>query len=346
MKTPAPRLLPSGHYTLQLRLGGESISITRETASECTREAELLKAKYRNGLQNGVKSVQNQTLDTLMTNYITSRRKVLSPSTIAGYQVIRKNRFQPYINKTPAQIKTSWQKLIDAEVEAGISAKTIRNAWGLLSSALDHAGIAPPQVALPPVIRSTREWLDADQIKTFIKAMHGNEYEIPALLALHSLRRSEIFGLTWEKIDLKQNLIHVEGSVVQDENSKQIYKETNKTKNSRRTIPIMIPRLKELLNAVPKAKRKGKIYTAPQNYLWREINSVCEANGLPAVGVHGLRHSFASLAVFVGLSPREAMDIGGWDDIGTMTKIYAHISTANRLKNENKIAQFFAGDQG
>lgn len=172
--------------------------------------------------------------------------------------------------------------------------------------------------------------------------MEGNDYEVPALLALHSLRRSEIFGLSWDKVDLKQNQIRIEGSIVQNDQSKQVFKETNKTKNSRRTIPIMIPRLKELLSAVPEKDRKGMIYTAPQNYLWREINSVCKDNNLPEVGVHGLRHSFASLAHHVGLPEQEAMLIGGWEDAQTMHKIYEHISAADRMKAENKIAQFFA----
>ena len=341
MKVPTPRKLPSGNHNIRMRLGGEEISITRPTETECKKEAALIKAEYLNGRRSSISSAQNKTLETLIDEYINSRRKTLSPSTIAGYNVIKNNRFQNYIQKKPSQIK-KWQKLIDDEVDDDIKAKTIRNSWSLLSAALEYANIPVPSVSLPPVIKSTRNWLDADQIKAFLKAMRGNEYEIPALLALHSLRRSEIFGLTWDKIDLKKNVIRVEGSVVQDEHSKQIFKETNKTKNSRRTIPIMIPRLKELLNAVPKDKRKGRLYTAPRNYLWKEINAVCEANGLPKVGVHGLRHSFASLAHHVGMPEQEAMLIGGWEDAGTMHKIYEHISDSDRIKQENKIAQFFS----
>lgn len=341
MKVPKPQKLPSGNYRITLRLGGMNYSITRPTDTECKKEAALIKAEYLNGRRSSISSAQNKTLETLIDEYISSRKKTLSPSTIAGYNVIKNNRFQNYMQKKPSQIK-KWQKLIDDEVDDDIKAKTIRNSWSLLSAALAYADIPVPSVSLPSVIKSTRNWLDADQIKTFLKAMRGNEYEIPALLALHSLRRSEIFGLTWDKIDLKKNVIHVEGSVVQDEHSKQVFKETNKTKNSRRTIPIMIPRLKELLNAVPKDKRKGRLYTAPRNYLWKEINAVCEANGLPRVGVHGLRHSFASLAHHVGMPEQEAMLIGGWEDAGTMHKIYEHISDSDRIKQENKIAQFFS----
>jgi hypothetical protein len=39
------------------------------------------------------------------------------------------------------------------------------------------------------------------------------------------------------------------------------------------------------------------------------------------------------------------MLIGGWEDAGTMHRIYEHISAADRLKAENKIAQFFTANQ-
>ena len=117
--------------------------------------------------------------------------------------------------------------------------------------------------------------------------------------------------------------------------------ETNKTKNSRRIVPIMIPALKDALLAIPEEQRIGSIYNHYQNSLWRSINRICKENNLPEIGVHGLRHSFASLAHHVGMPEQEAMLIGGWEDAKTMHKIYEHISAADRIKAENKIAAFF-----
>ena len=343
MKTPKPTRLPSGSYNVRMRLGGQSVSVTRPTKTEARLEAERIKANYRNGLWTKPDKATEPTVGELIDTYIESRRTVLSPSTIAGYKVIRRNRFQDIMKLKPSEIP-NWQKVIDDEVNAKTKGKTIHNSWSLVSASLTHAKLPVPTVALPPVIRSTRPWLDADQIKVFVKAIEGNPYEVEMLLGLHSLRRSEIFALTWDKVDLKDGLIHVEGSVVQDENSKQVYKETNKTTNSRRTIRIMIPRLQTLLESVPKSKRKGKIYTQPQNYLWAEINKTCRENNLPEIGCHGLRHSFCSLAHHVGLPEQETMEIGGWESPDVMRKVYQHISAADRLKAENKIAQFFSPD--
>lgn len=341
MKVPKPRKLQSGNYFIQLRLNGVSVPVTATTERECIRQAELIKAQHRAGQRcERANKKEEPTLQQIVDKYIESREVVLSPATITGYKVIRKNRFKDYMGKKPSAIK-DWQAVINDEAKLDISAKTLRNSWALIVSAMEHSGLKTPPVKLPQVVQATRPWLDAEQVKTFVKAVKGQDCEIPALLALHSLRRSEILGLTWEKVDLKNNIIHVEGSAVPDEHNKLVYKETNKTKNSRRNVPIMIPALKDAMLAVPEEQRTGSIYTRYRNTLWRDINQICEANGLPKVGVHGLRHSFASLSRHVGLDERDAMLIGGWEDAQTMHKIYEHISEADRLKSENKITAFF-----
>lgn len=341
MKLPTPKKLPSGSWNIMLRLNGENISITRPTKDQCIAEARYVKSEYKIGKRiRQEKPKKESTIEEMLTAYINSRKTVLSPSSVRGYMTIKNNRFQDYKDKKPSEID-NWQDVIDAEVLAGKSAKTVKNSWALLASAMEYAKIKVPEIKLPAVMPSTRPWLDSDQIKLFVKAVKGTDCEIPSLLALHSLRRSEIMGLTWENIDLDKNTIRVYGSAVFDEKNKLTQKTTNKNQSSKRTVPIMIPELKTALAAVPEDKRTGNVVTCNPNTIWNQVNRICKANKLPEIGVHGLRHSFCSLAVFVGLSPVECMDIGGWSDITTMTRIYTHISNANRLKVENKISAFF-----
>ena len=341
MKVPKARKLKSDTWFIQLRLGGESVPVTGFTERECTNKAALIKAEYMNGKKIEKVSIKEEkTLQEIIEKFIKSRKAVLSPATINGYNIIKKNRFKNYMGKKLSAID-DWQAVINDEIGTGISAKTIKNSWALISSSLEYSGIKSPNVKLPQIVQKTRPWLDADQIKLFVKAVKGKDCEIPALLALHALRRSEILGLTWEKIDLQKGIIHIEGSAVPGEDNKLVYKETNKTKLSRRNIPIMIPELKKAILAIPEEKRHGRIYTRYQNTMWRDINNICENNGLPKIGVHGLRHSFCSLARHVGLDEQDAMRIGGWENAETMHKIYEHISEADRIKAENKIAEFF-----
>lgn len=105
MKTPKPRRLPSGSWFIQLRLAGQSISITEPTEKACIQKAQLLKAEYLAGKKMEQRTDQTaRTLDRFLENYIDSKRPVLSPSTVRGYEAIRHTRFQAYLQRDPARI--------------------------------------------------------------------------------------------------------------------------------------------------------------------------------------------------------------------------------------------------
>ncbi len=336
MKIPEPRRLKSGSYFIQLRLNGVSVPITADTAKECKKQAELIKAEHRAGKRILTKSSRSVTLDAAIQRYIDSRREVLSPSTIRGYTCIRNTRFLAQKDMKLAEI--NWQKAINAESKI-CGPKTLKNAWGLMVSVLGFYELPVPNVKLPQLVQPDKAWLEPEQIQLFIDDVKGEHFAIPALLALHGLRRSEIYALDWSSVDLKKNTISVRGSVVRDETNQFVRKNTAKNVTSRRTIPIMVPALSDLLHL---AKANGQeVVTGSPNSLFNQINRVCERNGLPLVGVHGLRHSFASLGYHLGIPEREMMELGGWADTTTMHKIYTHIAKADRLKSENKLADFF-----
>lgn len=336
MKIPEPRKLKSGSYFIQLRLNGVSVPITADSAKECKKRAELIKAEHRAGKRVISKSAQSVTVDTAVGRYIDSRRDVLSPSTIRGYTCIRNTRFLNQKDMKLADV--NWQKAINSESKL-CSAKTLKNAWGLIVSVLGFYDLPVPNVKLPQLVQAEKAWLEPEQIQVFIDGVKGERFAIPALLALHGLRRSEIYALDWNAVDLKKNTISVKGAVVRDESNHFVRKDTAKNVTSRRTIPIMIPALSDLLQV---AKKKGEaVVTGSPNSLLNQINRTCEKNGLPLVGVHGLRHSFASLGYHLGIPEQEMMELGGWSDTTTMHKIYTHIAKADRLKSENKLAAFF-----
>lgn len=336
MKVPEPRKLPSGNYFIQLRLNGVSVPITAATAKECKRQAELIKAQHRAGKQT-VSAAGDITLGCAIENYVSSKSNTLSPSTLRGYSTVRRSYLQPYMGKKIKDIK-DWQRIINDEAK-NRAPKTVKNTWRLLCSVMRENGIEPPKIVLPQVAPVERPWLEPDQVLEFVNAIKGQPNEIPALLALHSLRRSEILALTWDKIDLRRGIIKITGAAVFDENQKLVVKNTNKNSSSTRTIPIMIPSLYDALKAVK--DKSGLLVTCNPNTIWAQTNRTCEALGFPKVGVHGLRHSFASLAYHLGWSEQQTMEIGGWSDTATMRKIYTHLASADRLKAQNSMTAFF-----
>ena len=147
-------------------------------------------------------------------------------------------------------------------------------------------------------------------------------------------------GLKWRSVDLKNDLLYIRGSTVYDEDNKIVNKPDNKNKTSRRTIPIMIPRLKDLLASAPRDSEF--VVTCNPNTIWAQVNRICEANHLPKIGTHGLRHSFCSLAYHLGVSEKVAMKIGGWADYQTMRKIYTHVADSDIAASVKSISDFFA----
>lgn len=335
ISVPKARLLPSGKWNIQLR--AEGLSITEDTEALCVARARAVRA----GFIELKKNPQSISLSAAIDNYIEKNRASLSPSTIRGYIEIKNGHFARQMSLAVGS-KTDWQAVIDKELEH-FSLKTMKNAWAFVSMILKQNGVQPPVIKFPQKVLKERPWLDYEQIALFLEAVRDDPCETAALLALHSLRRSEVLGLMWANVDLKNNTITVSGSRVEDENGNYVYKETNKNVSSQRTVPIVIPRLRELLEVQSAGADPARfVVTLGPEALYKRINRVCEKAALPKVGCHGLRHSFASLGYHLQMSELEIMELGGWSEYQTVHKIYTHLAKQDRLHSTNKMAEFYA----
>lgn len=335
VSVPAPRQLPSGKFFNQFMVKGTRTSITADTEKEYYTKARAAKL----GIIEIKKSAPKITLGAVIDEYIESNSNTLSPSTIKAYKSYRQHRFQSIIDSDINGI-SNWQKVVNDELDDGIAPKTLANAWRLITASIKAKGIAVPEVTLPKSAKAAKAWLDFEQIGIFLKAIEGSECELAALLALHGLRRSEILALTSDKIDLKNGIITVSGSMVYDDSGTLVEKETNKNKSSQRTVHIVIPRLEELLEDC-----SGRLVTIHPNTLWRQINAVCKNADLPLVGVHGLRHSFASLAYHLGWSEMTVMQEGGWSNTQTVHNIYTHLASKDKNADIERMKAFYSNEE-
>lgn len=341
MKIPKAVQEPTGMWYIRLRVRnaeGEMMSyaIREETEKKAVDKALALKAGLKAETVEAKRKMPDKTLRQAIDEYIARRSNVLSPSTIRGYRIIQQNRFRSVMDKRVAEIK-DWQEVVNEEA-ALCAPKTLKNAWRFVKSVLMENGMEI-SVALPPVPKAEKKWLTPEQCLTFVDAVKGRKCEIGALLALHGLRRSEIYGLTWNNVDLENGLLRIRGAVVLDDKNAPASKKTNKNKTSARTVKIMIPALTEALKAAE--KKEGCVSPSSLYALYDSINKVCRRAKLPEVGVHGLRHSFASLCYHLGISEMETMQRGGWSNVSTVHEIYTHISEADTLDADRKLSEFF-----
>ena len=179
-----------------------------------------------------------------------------------------------------------------------------------------------------------------EEIPLFLKAAEGDSAEIEMLLELHSLRISEaLYVVRHDMIDLKHNVINVRGAIVQDKDNKFVEKGTTKTSASARTIPIMIPRLADLLKEYQNSGKPIPIHA--ENTILSHVHKTCARAGVTDVTNHGLRRTFASLGYSLGLSELSMQQMGGWDDPGTMHKIYIKLAARDKKRAENAMTNFY-----
>ena len=308
---PKFRVLADGSLLGQLMVDGKRETIKAANEAEYRAKIDAL----RTGVMEMKAHPEKRSLQKILRDYIDKNDGVLSPATIRGYEYIYKGRFRAYMQQEAGKI--DYQQMVNDEAKK-YAPKTVENAWALVSPAFRDAGIPVPEVNLPTVPESDEDFLDFEQIHVFIAAIRGDQCEREALLMLHSLRMSELLKL--DASDIRDEQIHVRGAVVVDKNNKMVEKETNKTKASTREIPIMIPRLNEILPA------EGPIPTRHPTVIADHIKNACKKAGLPECSPHDLRRSFASLAYHLGWPERVTMLIGGWDSPDTVHRIYIKLS--------------------
>lgn len=333
IKVPEAEKLPSGSYRCRVMVNGQKKSFTAPTK----REAEQAALEYKIGLLAEENEKPEITIRKAIDEYLTLKSGVLSPASVRGHRIKQRCYLQSIMDIPLSELSVSAiQHAINTEK---CSPKTIRETWALIRPALKRYSVSY-DVSLPAVQSDEHAFLSAEEIPVFLKEAEGSKYEIAFLLALHSLRVSEILGLRWENVDLEKQSITVRGATLFDENNKLVNKPTNKNRSSRRTIPIMIPRLFQLLSD---AERTSEfVVIANPNSIRASANKICRKANLPEVGTHGLRHSFCSLAYKLGISEKVTMQLGGWSDYGTMRKIYTHIAQADISDSVQQIKNFFA----
>ena len=316
-----PVLTPSGKYRGRVMVSGSRVWITEDTEAAYYVRARAVKS----GMLEQAKALPRDTLGAIVDRYIKDNEAVLSPATARSFSSMRKTRFSAFMDQPVSKI--AWQVMISAETEK-VSPKTVSNAWGLISVALKYAKLPVPDVRLPRIPRAERNFLDYQQIQKLLQVIRGDSCEIVYLLALHSLRMSEILALS----SCDGSVIHVRGAVVRGKNG-LVKNDLNKTDLSTRDVPVMIPRLRDLIDRLP--------VSACERTINRHLQKIAAGAGLPDVSLHCLRHSFASLAYHLHWTEKTTMQVGGWSTPKVVHDIYTHLAAQDINDDIQRMKDFY-----
>ena len=292
----------------------------------------------------------NQWLDTWLNNIVTPTR---AASTVYGYTNIIDHHLRPALGEVPLQRLTpaQIQHYYAEKLRSGYNPNTVRKHHQLLYTALELAvrqGYLEQNpvrlVDSPAPVPPKHTYYNSMQLRALFDLVTGTQLELVVKLAgFLGMRRSEICALKWCNVDFRCHIIDVceartavGGTVVE---------KGTKTDASCRMLDFSdLQELRQLLLAEQARQRvrrcyreTGYVVVRPDgkpyqpDYLSGCFHTFVQAHGLPPITLHGLRHSFASVANSCHVP---LFDIGkamGHSSTGVTSRIYTHLfDTAHR----------------
>lgn len=158
------------------------------------------------------------------------------------------------------------------------------------------------------------------------------------------IRIGEVCGLTWEDINLEDQIIYVRRTIQRiysaepgNKKKTQLIIDTPKTQTSRREIPMapdlvkMVKNIKKLVNDSYYVISNDKKPIEPRTYrcyyklLMKELD-------MPSLKFHGLRHTFATRCIESRADIKTVSTILGHANITTTLNIYVHPNNEQKKK--------------
>jgi len=203
----------------------------------------------------------------------------------------------------------------EAAVERRLTAAAVNRPLALLRHLLRLAHEEWEAIDNIPRIRLEKEpqgrlrWLTQEEITRLLEACaksKNKQLRAAVVVALNTgLRRGELMGLTWNRVDLSRGVIRLE-----------------LTKSGRRReVPMNDDSYQGLVSLGPKAD--GRVFKT--RYIQTAYNNAVAAARLDDVNFHTLRHTFASWAVMRGVTLKELQELLGHASLA-MTMRYAHLA--------------------
>ena len=318
--------LPSGSWRVQVYAGKKNgKNIYKSFTADTRREAEALAASW--AVERKESRVADMTLGEAYEAYIASKENVLSPSTISGYNKIRRTCFPSLWDEPLANITA---ERVQVEVNAYAkehSPKSTSNAHGLISAVLNaYAPDIRLHTTLPQKRKSAIVVPTDDTIKKLVEAVRDTKIESAVLLAAFgSLRRSEVCAITEADIDRENCTVSVNKALIEDEHHNWIVKAPKSYAGYR---VVTLP--KSLIDRIkPVELNPGTVY--------KRFKQVLRDNHLPDMRFHDLRHYQASILHALGVPDKYIMQRGGWTTDSTLKNIYQH-TMADKQKEFDEVA--------
>jgi integrase len=323
---------------------------TKKAAQEAL---DKLKAQANNGL---LVQPSRLTLAGFLTEHwlptMTSR---VRPTTYDSYRRIVGAHIVPRLGTESLQRleRSTVGRWIAELADSGLAPKTVRNAHAVLTKALSDAvemelvsrNVASRVGGLPAVEHPAPRTLTAEQLGWFLSAVESDRLEVLwRFLAVTGCRRGEAIGLRWRDVDLETSTVTITNQRTLA--AGKVIEGAPKTRAGNRTVTVDADTVRGL--RVWRKRQAEDRLTMGAGWpdsdfvfthgdgrpLWPQtvtarFREVTDELGLPRIGVHGLRHTSATLLIASGVNPRVVQQRLGHAHVSITLGLYTAVLPAH-----------------
>jgi len=312
-------------------------------------QAYLTRRLHERDLSRGVEGLQ-VTVDEFLDHWLKSAVKPkVRDKTYCDYAAILQRYIRPAIggrmlaSLSPLEIQAAYQIMVDRK----LSTRTIRYAHSVLHAAIRQATRwqlllnDPTQgVELPREQCREMSVLTTQQARSFLRtASHSPQACLFAVALTTGMRPSEYLGLCWRDIDWDRGTISVVRTLHKDE-GQWSFADTKRVR-SRRVVKLqtwVIELLRKLKGSTEESEPAcdslfaDLIFTTTdgepinEKYLVKKhFKPLLRESGLPNIRLYDLRHTFATLALTVGVPPKVVSEQLGHASAAFTLDTYSHV---------------------
>ncbi len=321
---------------------------------------------------------KNITLEEWLKEWMKVYKKpYISPRTYQGYVEKSKTILEHLGNMQLQKIELyHLQKFISDLQNVGKSPKSLRHYYSILKMCFDdaimcrHISLNPTRnLKLPSMRRKELNIMTKEEQLVFEGFMKKYRMGTAYIVLVNTgLRAGELSGLTWKDVDFENKALYVRRGMQKittyDDDFNKVKRERKvtdvKTENSYRVVPMLDKVVRILQEYKKKVQAEQEelaelgegfkdddfIFKTKYNhpitseYLRKTCQGICKSNNFRKVGIHELRHTFATRSIEAGIDLRVLQEILGHASYSTTADIYVHILGQVKLSQMNRLEDY------
>jgi integrase len=316
-----------------------------------------------------VANARTSLADYLTKTWLPAARATVKPSTFELYETIVATYIDPHIGSLRVQqVKGShlnelYAKLAESGRKNGtpLAAKTIRNVHTLLHRAFrdgmkwDMLTRNPADAADPPkVTRPQPRYWNAEQVAAFLAATADDRLgPLWVTIATTGCRRGEALAFRWSDLNLDTGTASISRTLSWVRKAPTFTEP--KSAASVRTVPLPA----QTVAVLREQHRRQATERLAAGELWHDLGLVfaqedgrpippkrisytfrraVERAGLPYLSPHGLRHTFATVALEAGVLTKVVADVLGHSSATITADLYSHTTEPSTREASDRVA--------